>query len=96
MSNKIKTNYENYPGTWDAKTIFILFLHTEDAPNFTNYIYEIMKAIKKEQRTFENIVDILNQVYNENINNCQSFLTIEKINEVINACSDFIEDNDEI
>ena len=48
MSDKIKIIMKIIQGSWNAKTIFILFLHAEDAPNFTNYIYEIMKAIKKE------------------------------------------------
>jgi hypothetical protein len=55
-----------------------------------------MRVIKKEQRTFEHIVEALTTLYNENINNCQSFLTIEKINKVVNACSDFSEENDSI
>jgi hypothetical protein len=54
-----------------------------------------MKVIKKEQRTFKNLVNILNKLYEDNVNNCQSFLTIDKINEVISACTDFIEEEEE-
>ena len=91
----VKIDDKDCPGFCDAEDIFILVLHCEDAQNFTENLGLIMKVIKKEQRTFTNLVNILNKVYENNINNCQTFLTIEKINEIINDCSDFIEENDE-
>ena len=53
-----------------------------------------MEGIKEEQRIFEHIVEVFTIIYNENINNCQSFLTSEKINEVVSAFSDFSSEND--
>ncbi len=82
-------------GFCNAEDIFILILYCEDAENLTDNINLIMKVIKKEQRTFKNLVNILNKLYEDNVNNCQSFLTIDKINEVINACTDFIEEEEE-
>ena len=94
-NQKIKLDDNNCPGYFNAEDVFILSLYCEDAQNLSDNLNIIMKCIKKEQRTFDCLLSTLTKLYENDINNCKSFLTIEKINDIINSCSEFIEEKEE-
>ena len=94
-NQKIKLDDNNCPGYFNAEDVFILSLYCEDAQNLSDNLNIIMKCIKKEQRTFDCLLSTLTKLYENDINNCKSFLTIEKTNDIINSCSEFIEEKKE-
>ena len=94
-NQKIKLDDNNCPGYFNAEDVFIICLHCEDAQNLSDNLNLIMKCIKKDQRTFDCLLSTLTKVYENNVNNCKSILTIEKINDIINSCSEFIEEKEE-
>ena len=87
---------EKCPGYFNAEDVFILCLYCEDFQNLKDNLDLIMKFIFKEQRTFEYLVDILNNIYEKNINNCKTFLTEQIISDILNYCNEFVEEKENI
>jgi hypothetical protein len=82
-------------GFMSAKDIFIIALYCNDCHKLKDNINILMKLIKKEERTFNNIITVLTELFEKNVNNCQKFLNIQEINEICALCEDISNEENE-
>ena len=75
-------------GFMNAREVFMIALNCNDCYKLKENIKLIMKVIKKEEKTFDNIVTILNDFMDKNENNCKTFLNFEEIQEICSFCDD--------
>ena len=75
-------------GFMDARDVFMIALNCNDCNKLKENIKLIMKVIKKEEKTFDNIVTVLNDFVDKNENNCKTFLNFEEIQEICSFCED--------
>ena len=78
----LNPNDKNCIGLFDADDIFKIVFYLKDVENLTQHLVLIMKSIKRPQRNFESVVEVLNNICKDNYNGIASFLSFEKIDEI--------------
>ena len=70
------------------ENFFKLLFFASDAENMLQHVDEIKKKLVRPETKFETMVNILNNAYKENYNNCRRWLTVDKIAEFTNKFCD--------
>ena len=70
------------------ENFFKLLFFASDAENMLQHVDEIKKKLVRPEIKFETMVNILNNAYKENYNNCRRWLTVDKIAEFTNKFCD--------
>ncbi len=90
----LNLNSQEEIGFMNAKDVFMIALNCNDCNKLKDNINIIMKLIKKEERTFNNIVTVLTEFIEKNENNCQNFLNNQDITEICSHCEDIFEEDE--
>ena len=86
--DKIDIDSKDEIGFMNARNAFMIAFNCSDCYQLEKNIKLIMKVIIKEERTFDNIVTVLNDFVDKNENDCKTFLNFEKIQEICSLCDD--------
>ena len=93
-NEKVDIESKNEIGFMNAKDVFMIALNCEDCNKIKDNINIIMKVIKKEERTFNNILSALNDLVEKNENDCKKFLNPQDISEIILLSEDIDKENE--
>ena len=93
-NEKVDIESKNEIGFMNAKDVFMIALNCDDYNKIKDNINIIMKVIKKEERTFNNILSALNDLVEKNENDCKKFLNPQDISEIILLSEDIDKENE--